>query len=231
MRKRLIWDLPIRLFHWLLVLAIVAQWATAELGGDLMDFHFYIGYFTLGLIIFRLIWGFVGTKHSRFSDFLAPPKAIFNYFIALMKGNNKDYIGHNPVGGLLVPLVIVLLLMQTISGLFATDDVLHSGPYISAVNTETQSWLNWLHHFTFELISYVILFHIVAILWYKFGLRRSLIAPMISGYKQVDDKVADSPRVTSSRIVLALIIAALIAAFIYWLVAIAAPVPEVEYYF
>ncbi|GAB2679959.1 cytochrome b/b6 domain-containing protein [Aliiglaciecola aliphaticivorans] len=233
MQKKLIWDLPLRLFHWLLVLALVCQWITAELGSGYMDYHFYIGYFTLGLIIFRLIWGIVGPKYARFSNFLYPPKAIWQYLMSFLRAKNPHFTGHNPLGGLIVPAVILVVGSQAITGLFASDDVLASGPYMSAVSSEIQSWLDSLHHQIFNVILAIAGVHILAIFWYQFGRKIPLIGAMFSGKKMITDKKTDTAQngIGSSRLILAVIIAIIIAAFLYWLIAIAAPVPEVDYYF
>ncbi|GAC12932.1 cytochrome b/b6 domain-containing protein [Aliiglaciecola lipolytica] len=227
MQKKLIWDIPLRLFHWLLVIALLSQWITSELGSEYMDWHFYIGYFTLGLIIFRLIWGFVGPEYARFSQFIYSPKIIWQYLILFVKGKNPKYTGHNPLGGLIVPAVILLVGAQAITGLFASDDVLSSGPYMSAVSSETQGMLDGLHHQIFNLILAIAGIHIVAILWYQFGRKIPLIGAMFSG-KKAD---TEGKSIGSSKVLRAIIFAIIIAIFLYWLIAIAAPTPEVEYYF
>ncbi|GAA0853215.1 cytochrome b/b6 domain-containing protein [Aliiglaciecola litoralis] len=223
--KILVWDLPVRLFHWLLVGAIVAQWVTAELLDDAMDWHFYIGYFTLGLILFRLIWGFVGPRYSRFSQFLVSPKAYWQYLKSLRNPQKHHYVGHNPLGGLLVPLVIIVIGIQTVSGLFATDDVLHSGPYISMVSAEVQALLNEIHHTTFDIITVIIVVHLVAILWHKFIAKHHIIKAMFTGKKQGEYNSG----ISSSNVLLAVLIAACIGAAIYALIALA-PVPEAFYF-
>lgn len=223
--KVLIWDLPLRLFHWLLVFAIVAQWVTAEFG--YMDWHFKIGYVTLGLVIFRLVWGVVGPRHARFSQFIRPPKDIFNYAKALFSSQNKEYVGHNPLGGLIVPIVIMIVGLQAVTGLFSTDDVLASGPYLSSVSAETQDLLDGLHHDTYNVILGIAGLHIIAIFWYQFKRKIYLIGAMFHGKKALNPE----NKITSSRWIIALIVAVLIAGFLYWLIVVAAPVPEEEFYF
>lgn len=225
LKKVLVWDIPTRLFHWLLVIAIVAQWATAELGDSFMDWHFYIGYFTLGLISFRLIWGFVGSRYARFSDFIKSPVTIWRFAQSLFKKSQGNYIGHNPLGGLIVPLILALVGLQAVTGLFASDDVLHSGPYMSAVSSEWQKTLDWLHHKTFDGITLVIVLHLLALVWHKFGLGHSLIAAMFHGKKQARPESG----ITSSRLILAVVIGLIVAASVYTLISMAPP-PE-EFYF
>jgi cytochrome b len=224
-QKALIWDIPTRLFHWLLAICIVAQWATAELADDLMNWHFYIGYFTLGLIIFRLVWGFIGPRHARFSQFLVSPTKSWHYFKNLLLRKEKSYPGHNPVGGLIVPVVIIVIGIQAISGLFATDDVLHSGPYMSSVGTDMQATLDWLHHKTFDLITVIIVVHLLALIWHKFVAKDHIIKAMLTGEKEAP--IEDG--ITSSKILTAIILITVIAAVLYTLVALAPP-PS-EFYF
>jgi len=225
MKKQLIWDLPVRLFHWLLVLCLAGQYITAELLDGYMDVHFYIGYFTLGLIIFRLIWGFVGPKHSRFSNFISSPIATFHYFKLFIQRKNPKYTGHNPLGGWIVPVVLLLVGLQSVSGLFVNDDVLYQGPYYSAVDSELQSTFQWLHHNLFDVIIAVIVLHLLAIAWYQLVLKYLLIGAMFHG-----KKVAKTG-IPGSKILLALVLIALITVFIYWLVVINVPVVEEEFYF
>lgn len=225
MKKQLVWDLPVRLFHWLLVLCLAGQYITAELLDGYMDVHFYIGYFTLGLIIFRLIWGFVGPKHSRFSNFISSPAAAFHYLKLLIQRKNPKYTGHNPLGGWIVPVVLLLVGLQAVSGLFVDDDVLYQGPYYSAVDAELQGTFQWLHHNIFDVIIGVIVLHLLAIAWYQLVLKYPLIGAMLHGKK------AARTGIPGSKIFLALVIVVLIAAFIYWLVVLNIPVVEEEFYF
>lgn len=98
MQKTLIWDIPTRLFHWLIVASLLAQYATVEWLENKVQWHFYIGYFTLFLIVFRIIWGFVGTQHAKFSSFITGPRKVFNYIKTLFNRQSEPAIGHNPLG-------------------------------------------------------------------------------------------------------------------------------------
>ena len=129
MQKTLIWDIPTRLFHWLIVASLLAQYATVEWLENKVQWHFYIGYFTLFLIVFRIIWGFVGTQHAKFSSFITGPRKVFNYIKTLFKWQSEPAIGHNPLGGWFVVVMLVLLTIQAVSGLFMTDDIFLDGPY------------------------------------------------------------------------------------------------------
>lgn len=109
-----VWDLGVRLFHWMLVAAFVIAYATQD---DLEQLHIYAGYTVLGLIIFRVLWGFVGTKYARFSNFVRSPGAVAGYLRSLLTANPKHYVGHNPAGGWMIVALLISLLVVTISGL------------------------------------------------------------------------------------------------------------------
>ncbi|MFT4810159.1 MAG: cytochrome b [Paraglaciecola sp.] len=226
MKKNLVWDIPVRLFHWLLVLCLFGQWLTTEVLENAMDIHFYIGYFTLGLIIFRLLWGFFGTKYAKFSSFLAGPKAIISYLCTLTSMQKIYSTGHNPLGGLLLPAVLILVGLQAISGLFTSDDIVSAGPYYDSANSTIQNWMQWLHHNIFDVLVGLIVIHLLAISWYKWGLKHDLITPMLTGYKAVETSKA----VAHSKLVTALLLAIGVAIFVYWLVEINPPSID-EYYY
>jgi cytochrome b len=225
--KQLVWDLPLRLFHWLLVASLFAQWLTAEVLENATQWHGYIGYFTLGLILFRLIWGFAGTRYSKFSSFMASPIAIFNYAKSLFSGKYQAHVGHNPLGGLLLPATLILVGLQGVSGLFVTDDIIFNGPYFSSVGPQLQDIMQTIHHNVFDWLLYLIGLHIFALLFYKFKLKQNLLKPMIDGKKYIDEKHG----VANSQLIKAIILIILISAFIIWLVVFNAPPLEEDYYY
>lgn len=221
MNKYLVWDIPTRMFHWLLVIAVVMQWVTAEFTDD-MELHSYVGYGLLGLLLFRVMWGFVGTRHARFLSFVKGPQSA----IAYAKDKDAVTAGHNPFGGWMVIVMLVTLIMQGVSGLFITDDVLFNGPYYSSVSDELQSTMGWIHHNGFTVIQILVALHILAVLWYQFGKKQALVNAMFSGKKAVSEDQA----ISSSRLPLALIVivitALAIGALVYF-----APVVEDDFYF
>lgn len=226
MKQNLVWDIPVRLFHWLLVLCLLGQWLTAEVLEDVMDIHFYIGYFTLGLIIFRLIWGFIGTKYAKFSSFMGGPKAILSYLRSLKSKQKNFTTGHNPVGGLLLPAVLILIGLQAISGLFTSDDIVSAGPYYDSANSALQKLMQWLHHNIFDVLMGLVVIHLLAIFWYRWGLKHDLIIPMLTGRKGVEATKA----IAHSQLIKALLLAIAVGFFVYWLVEIN-PAPIEEYYY
>jgi cytochrome b len=227
MNKKLVWDIPVRLFHWLLVLCLFGQWLTSEVLEDAMDIHFTIGYCTLGLIIFRLIWGFVGTKYARFNSFISGPKTMMVYLKTIISKQHTLSIGHNSVGGMILPAVIILVGLQAISGLFTSDDVIYSGPYYDSANAEFQEWMQWLHHNIFDVLLAIIGLHLVAIGWYLVFLKHDLTGPMFDGKKAIAQKEA----IEDSQLIKAILLMCLVAIFVYWLVEINPPPIEDGYYY
>ena len=227
--KRMVWDLPLRLFHWLLVLCISASYATAKAGFNWTKYHFWIGYFTLGLVAFRIIWGFVGPRHARFSNFVAGPSRVFAYLRTLFKHDSPPAMGHNPVGALVVILMLLMVGAQATTGLFLIDNTeVWTAPYYPAVSGETASLLGKFHHLNFDVLLWVIGLHVLAIIYYRVYKRQSLVLPMITGRK-LAQLVPAQQAIESSQLLKAIIVAALCAGAVYWLIASAPPPPEVYY--
>ena len=226
MEKRMIWDIPTRLFHWLLVASLSIQYATAEWMDDAMQWHFYVGYFTIGLVIFRLIWGFIGPVHARFRHFLKGPAAVVSYIRSLPDKHAPHHAGHNPLGGLFVIIMLFLIAIQAVSGLFMTDEVFLDGPYRHLVSSGTQELMNTLHHQVINVLLVVIALHIAAIAFYALYKKQSLTPPMIHG-----KKATTSPGITSSRLLLALVVAAVIAVVVYVGIEVLPPEPVDEGFF
>ena len=215
----LVWDIPVRLFHWLLVLCIAAQWFTAEQGEDWLEWHFYIGYFTIGLIVYRIIWGFVGTRYAKFVDFIPSPKSL----MAWLKGTSNDYVGHPPLGALMVLFLLLVILLQGISGLFTTDDIFTDGPWREVLSSQMQDYADWLHGNLFTLIQIAAAIHIGAAFYYLLVKKSNLISPLITGNKRV---TADQG-IPSSKLLTAVIVLAIVAVLIYLMVSLA-PEPTVD---
>ena len=227
MNKTLIWDLPTRLFHWLLVASIFAQYATAEWLDDAVQWHFYIGYFTIFLIVFRVLWGFVGTEHAKFSNFVKGPKAVVTYISTLFDKHSTSSVGHNPLGGWFVVVMRILVGVQGISGLFMTDDIFLDGPYRSMADESTIELMSSLHHLAFDALLYVIGLHILAIVFYAIYKKQKLVPAMVHGKKETS-----SPSIGHSRIRLAILVAIVAAALVYVAIEVYPPSSDVgEYYY
>lgn len=209
-----VWDLPTRLFHWTLVALMIAQWLTAE-ASSTMDWHARGGYAVLALVLFRLIWGFVGSETARFSDFLRGPGAALEYFQALRRGETPHYFGHNPMGAWSIVALLSLLLIQAGTGLFANDDIMTEGPLYAWVSKGTSDWLTTIHKLNFNLLLLVIAVHIAAVLFYLLVKRENLIHPMLSGDKRLPPELAgQAPRIVNPWLGLAALAA---AGFAVWL--------------
>jgi cytochrome b len=226
--RRLVWDLPLRLFHWLLVLSMIASYTTAKLGFDWMQWHFYLGYWTIGLLVFRILWGFIGPRHARFSSFIRRPSAIWLYLKSMVKRTSARTIGHNPVGGLMVLAMLLLVSVQAATGLFATDDVVWAGPYNPSVSSSTASTLSTIHSINFNILLGAVGLHISAILFYALYKRQNLVVPMLHGHLP-SAMVPEHEAISSSQLLKALVVSLLAAAFVYWLLAHAPVAPDSTY--
>lgn len=177
-----VWDLPTRAFHWLLVVCIAGAVVCVNIGGNAMQWHAYFGYSALTLIAFRVLWGFVGALHSRFSSFVPSPSRL----MAFLKGEAGSGIGHNPLGSLSVLALLAVVGIQAGTGLFADDDIAFQGPLAKYVSGETVSLLSSIHALNSNLLFGLIGLHIAAIAYYQFVKRDSIVMPMIDGDKVVD---------------------------------------------
>ncbi|MGH8123073.1 MAG: cytochrome b/b6 domain-containing protein [Rudaea sp.] len=184
-----IWDLPTRLFHWALVVLIALQFATGEFDLLSMDWHYRFGYATLALIVFRVAWGFAGSQTSRFADFVRGPATVARYVKELFSApvhKTAAGVGHNPLGGWSVLVMLACLLVQTGSGLFSSDDIDEDGPYVDYVSTKTVKLMTRVHHLGETVLLVLITLHIAAVLLHWLIRHDNLILPMLSGRKRID---------------------------------------------
>ena len=176
-----IWDLPARIFHWTLVLGIAFMWASAELGGLWMDWHLKAGVFMLALIIFRIIWGLVGSDTARFTSFIKSPVTAMHHAKELKEEKTAYYAGHNPLGAWMVVFLLGGLLLQATTGLFANDDILVEGPLYGLVAESTAKTMTGLHHLLFNILLLAAVIHILTVGFYKIRKRTNLIKAMVAG--------------------------------------------------
>lgn len=174
-----IWDSPTRLFHWLLVALFGFLWFSGETG-NYLELHMKAGMMVLSLIVFRVLWGFVGSSSSRFISFFSPIGAIKHLF-ELFKRKPEYHASHNPLGGLMVIALLIVLALQTGAGLFSSDLILTEGPLFNLVDEETSEEMTDYHHLGFNILLFLTGFHVAAILFYRFFKRTKLIKPMITG--------------------------------------------------
>ncbi|OQW95394.1 MAG: hypothetical protein BWK79_02640 [Beggiatoa sp. IS2] len=193
MKFVLVWDLPVRLFHWLLVGLVITAWVTAEEGGGWMTWHLWCGYSILTLVLFRILWGFFGSHYARFSDFIYGPRQVIQYATHLFKPSSPHYIGHNPIGGWSVVFLLTTLLIQAGTGLFANDDIATEGPLASWVTEEISSLLTEIHEINFNILLILVGLHLSAILFYRVVKKQNLVLPMITGRKTIslEDSVTE----------------------------------------
>src|SRR5690606_32122039 len=137
-----IWDLPIRLFHWLLAISVLGAFVTVKVGGFWMDYHLLFGYAVLALLIFRLVWGLIGSRHARFLQFVRGPRVLYGY----LAGRQPYSAGHSPLGALSVLAMLASLAVQAVTGLFTNDGIMNEGPMASQVSGATSDRLSGIHH-------------------------------------------------------------------------------------
>ena len=207
-----IWDLPLRLFHWLLVVAVIGSFVSVKLGGNAMIWHGRFGYIVLALIFFRLIWGFVGTHHARFAQFIKSPKAIFAYL-----KNPTETPGHSPLGAISVIVLLGLFLSQALAGLFASDDIAFDGPLVKYVASAWVELLTSFHRLNEWVLMALVAVHVGAILYYKYAKKINLISAMITGDKEWADTaplVQDDSKVRLKAMALLMAIALIMYYFL-----------------
>jgi cytochrome b len=194
-----IWDLPLRLFHWLLAALFTAAIVTVKIGGDdWMVWHERCGRAILVLLAFRLAWGFAGSRASRFAAFVRGPRAVLAALRELPQRASKRYAGHNPLGGWSVLAMLGALAAQGITGLFANDDATFEGPLATRVSKATSDALTGLHTTGEWMLYALVALHMAAIAWYWLRKGDNLVTPMITGDKAADAAAAPDRRVMPS---------------------------------
>lgn len=182
-----IWDLPHRLFHWLLAISVAAAYITAKLGGEWIDWHGRLGIFILGLLTFRIIWGFVGSTHSRFVTFFPTLPRLLAYLKGRWQG-----IGHNPLGALSALALLTAVAVQVGTGLFANDDIAFEGPLFDVIDKPFSDKLTSWHNTTFNFLLALIVLHVLAIFFYRWVKKNNLVKPMVTGKKEIPVALAES---------------------------------------
>jgi len=175
------WDLPVRAFHWLLVVLVVFSFVTGKAGGPWLEWHMKSGYAILALLAFRIAWGFAGSPPARFSSFLRGPRAALAYARAVARGQAPHSSSHNPLGGWMVVAMIAILFFQGVTGLFTNDESAHEGPLAAIVSNRTVDRMGDLHERNHWLVLGAVVLHLVAIATYHFVLKRNLTRAMVFG--------------------------------------------------
>jgi cytochrome b len=214
---RRVWDLPVRITHWLLVLGIAGSYATHKAGVAYFQYHVWFGYSVLVLASFRILWGFVGTRHARFSSFLRGPRATAGYLVQVFRGGASPHPGHNPAGAWMVVILLLALLAQAGTGLFTNDEIFNTGPLYGYVSDALSLTLTSWHRRLFDWILILVAAHIAAIAAHRAFTGHRLVGPMITGRKPAA-LVAQHDAIASSRLWLAAILLAGLVAGLAWIV-------------
>lgn len=213
-----VWDLPTRLFHWLLALTIVGSVISAKIGGNAMSWHFRFGYVVFTLLAFRLLWGLVGGRWSRFGSFIYAPRTVLRYLRGETRAGERFDVGHNPLGSLSVLALLALLAAQVGTGLVADDEIANLGPLNRFVSSATALRATaWHEQWGQGLILGLVVLHVAAILFYLLHKKIDLVRPMVSGDKALPAATPASADGLPQRL-LALALLAACAGGVSWLV-------------
>lgn len=204
--KARVWDLPTRLFHWALVACVVGAFVTAKVGGNAMIWHGRLGLAILGLLVFRIVWGFVGSTYARFVRFVRGPAAIRAYLRGEWTGQ-----GHNPFGALSVIALLSVLIAMACTGLFANDDIAFEGYLMPLIGSDLSGRITGIHHLIEKVLMLLVVLHVGAIIFYARVKKHDLVKPMITGW--ADGKPCESARGGGA---IAFVIAVLIALAAVW---------------
>jgi cytochrome b len=201
-----VWDLPLRLFHWLLALCVVASIVTAKVGGEAIVWHFRLGYAAMALLVFRLVWGLVGGHWARFASFVASPMRTWRY---VRGGSTQPTVGHNPLGAWSVLAVLGILAVQVGTGLFADDEIANVGPLNPLLSSDWALRLTFWHkEIGAKIIILLVIVHVAAIVWYRRVKGENLITPMVTGDKALPANTPASADGWAQRLLAVVILAA-----------------------
>ena len=209
-----IWDLPTRLFHWLLAACVIGLIVTGNVGGNAMGWHFRLGYAVLTLLLFRLVWGFAGGHWSRWTQLPLSPRSVTAY----LRGRSPSWAGHNPLGSWSLVAMLLWLLLQVSTGLVSDDEIANAGPLTSLVSgTVVSAATAWHKGLGKGVLIALIVLHVVAIVWYRVRKGQVLVPAMLHGDKSLPDAVTPSRDCMPQRVLAVLICLACVAA-VRWLV-------------
>jgi cytochrome b len=168
--RQAVWDLPVRLMHWGLVVAVGVAWFSGE---ETLRRHVWAGYAALLIVALRVVWGAIGSRHARFGDFMRPPRAVFAYVMALRARSEERYLGHNPLGGWMIAVLLLDLVLVCVSGWMYTLDAFWG-----------LAWLEWSHRVSAWALIALIVLHVGGVIFSSRRHRENLIVSMITGWKK-----------------------------------------------
>ncbi|MES2956006.1 MAG: cytochrome b/b6 domain-containing protein [Pseudomonadota bacterium] len=220
LNKVRVWDLPTRIFHWALVAGVLGLAISGTIGGNAMVWHFRFGYAVLTLLLFRIVWGLVGGRWSRFGAFIYSPQSVFNYLKG--RGKAEHSVGHSPIGAGSVFAMLGILLAQVGTGLLSDDEIAFAGPLTRFVSSASVSLAtNYHKNIGKWILLALVLLHIAAIVFYLWR-KHKLVGAMLHGDKELVTRVPPSRDDAASRTA-ALVVLAACAAGVYWISTLAAP--------
>jgi cytochrome b len=219
---RRVWDLPVRVCHWLLVAAFITSYVTNRLGVSYFRYHVWSGYTVIVLVSFRLLWGLVGTRHARFWNFVRGPAHTLRYAVGWLHGETRYHAGHNPLGAWMVIALLTALFVQAASGLFGNDEIFNVGPLYGFVTNETSLKLTSLHRNLFYWLLAAAVVHVLAVIAHRVFKKESLVAAMFTG-KKARHVVPAAEAIHTSRTWLAFVIVFILAVSLTWVVVHAPP--------
>jgi cytochrome b len=213
-----VWDLPTRVFHWVLALCVIGSVVSAKIGGNAIEWHMRLGYAIFALLAFRILWGLVGGRWSRFAAFVYAPGTLLRYLRGASRPDEHHDVGHSPLGALSVFALLAVLAAQVGTGLFADDEIATTGPLNKFVAGSTGLALTGWHKGWGEtLVIALALLHVAAVLVYLVAKKRNLVRPMWTGDKALPDGVPASVDGGTARL-LALVLLAVCAGGVAWVV-------------
>ena len=209
MKKIKVWDLPTRLFHWLLVISMAITMILIHIDGLWIDWHARLGYLILALMTFRWLWGYWGSQYARFSQFLKSPQETYQY---IQQKDPATKPGHNPLGAWSVMALLLSITIQALTGLFMTDEIAFNGPLYAYVSSIWVDYFIWVHHQNQYVLMSLIALHLGAIFYYQVIRKKDLIGPMRHGYQEVDERhlAADDHWRLRSRALIIFLMSALV---------------------
>lgn len=215
-----VWDIYLRLFHWLLAICVIVSFISVRM--DEMDVHFISGHIILALIIFRVVWGFIGSRTALFFSFIKGPAAIVRYLTNSNRAEFKPMIGHSPVAALSVVALLAVLSAQVLTGLMSDDEMFLQGPLAQFVSYDTAYQATTYHSIIAKFIVGLVVLHLLAIVFYKVVKKQGLVRPMVTGVKTLSDDEKGRGQSIKDRhpiiAAIAIILSAAIAIYIYNLI-------------
>jgi cytochrome b len=212
MRRALIWDLPTRLFHWTLVGSFALAWISSE-GDQWLSIHAFVGYLMLGLVGFRLVWGFAGSHFSRFSSFWFSPKEALNYLKQVLTRRASRHVGHNPTGSLAIYILLVLAVVVGVTGIVTLGGEEQQGLTTSWLSFSQGRLLKEAHELTANLMMLVVLGHLAGVVVESVLHRENLAKSMVNGFKMAEP---GTPEAKSQKLVAALMLISILGFAAWW---------------